>query len=272
MRRLIIVLFVLLSSSVTFSQVLPRHMTKQEKKQMDSYLNNVSSRGNTMPPQGKLRTPGEWEEIDYLTITWKGYKKILSQIVKHTQKEVPVIIHCNDSTTVKTELNNHGVTPANVVYIEVPSNSVWIRDYGAQTVYKNNVDSLLLVDWIYNRPRPDDDVMPVQTASHLGLPLYSTTQAPFKLINTGGNFMTDGFGTAFSSNLILNENPSLATTDVDSIMYKFMGIDTFIHMSNLPYDNIHHIDMHMKLLDEETLLVGEYPPGVADGPQIEANL
>jgi hypothetical protein len=28
----------------------------------------------------------------------------------------------------------------------------------------------------------------------------------------------------------------------------------------------------MKLLDEETLLVGEYPPGVADGPQIEANL
>jgi hypothetical protein len=30
--------------------------------------------------------------------------------------------------------------------------------------------------------------------------------------------------------------------------------------------------MHIKLLDEETLLVGEYPPGVADGPQIEANL
>jgi hypothetical protein len=28
----------------------------------------------------------------------------------------------------------------------------------------------------------------------------------------------------------------------------------------------------MKLLDEETLLVGEYPPGVADGPYIEANL
>jgi hypothetical protein len=30
--------------------------------------------------------------------------------------------------------------------------------------------------------------------------------------------------------------------------------------------------MHMKLLDEETLLVGQYPPGVADGPQIELNL
>ncbi len=40
----------------------------------------------------------------------------------------------------------------------------------------------------------------------------------------------------------------------------------------LPYDEIHHIDMHMKLLDEETLLVGEYPHGTADGPQIEANV
>ena len=39
-----------------------------------------------------------------------------------------------------------------------------------------------------------------------------------------------------------------------------------------PFDGIHHIDMHMKLLDEETILMAEYPAGVADGPQIEANL
>ena len=30
--------------------------------------------------------------------------------------------------------------------------------------------------------------------------------------------------------------------------------------------------MHMKLLDEETLLIGEYPEGTSDGPQIEANI
>jgi hypothetical protein len=40
----------------------------------------------------------------------------------------------------------------------------------------------------------------------------------------------------------------------------------------LPFDGIHHIDMHIKLLDEETLLIGQYPTGTADGPQIEANL
>jgi hypothetical protein len=51
-----------------------------------------------------------------------------------------------------------------------------------------------------------------------------------------------------------------------------MGIDQFVKMDVLPFDGIHHIDMHMRLLDEETLMVGQYPPGVADGPQIEANL
>lgn len=51
-----------------------------------------------------------------------------------------------------------------------------------------------------------------------------------------------------------------------------MGIDRYIKMPTLPYDQIHHIDMHMKLLDEETILMGEYPAGIADGTQIEANL
>lgn len=55
-------------------------------------------------------------------------------------------------------------------------------------------------------------------------------------------------------------------------MKKFMGIERYAKMEKLPYDGIHHIDMHMKLLDEETLLVGEYPAGIANGPQIEANI
>ncbi len=92
--------------------------------------------------------------------------------------------------------------------------------------------------------------------------------------------MSDGMGTAFASSLILDENEfgnpynvSVKTeSQIDGILSDFMGIDRYIKMNPLPYDVIHHIDMHMKLLDEETLIVGEYPAGVADGPQIEANI
>lgn len=92
--------------------------------------------------------------------------------------------------------------------------------------------------------------------------------------------MSDGQGTSFSSRLVLKENApgniygaSVKTEgQIDDIMNNFMGVQRYIKMDMLPYDDIHHIDMHMKLLDEETLLVGKYPDGIADGPQIEANI
>jgi hypothetical protein len=92
--------------------------------------------------------------------------------------------------------------------------------------------------------------------------------------------MSDGLGRGFSSNLVLTENGpnnNFGTSNhdesaVDAIMQQFMGIDEYVKMPVLPFDGIHHIDMHMKLVDEGTLIVGEYPEGIADGPQIEANL
>ena len=39
-------------------------------------------------------------------------------------------------------------------------NNIWMRDYGQNTVYKNDVEDRLLVDWIYNRNRPYDDLVP----------------------------------------------------------------------------------------------------------------
>jgi hypothetical protein len=62
------------------------------------------------------------------------------------------------------------------------------------------------------------------------------------------------------------------TEEVLDLMDQFMGVEEYVLMNTLPYDGIHHIDMHMKLLDEETLLVGEFPVGVSDGPQLESNL
>ena len=98
----------------------------------------------------------------------------------------------------------------------------------------------------------DYDVYPEFLANHLNLDIYQTSVAPYDFLATGGNFMSDGFGTAFSSNLVLEEN-DIDESSIDQIMNSFMGIDTYIKMETFPFDGIHHIDMHMKLLDEETL-------------------
>lgn len=270
-------------TSKTEQEVLPRYLTDAEKRLMGNYYENYSfgNRGIETPPTGNLRCAAEWEEVQTLVITWTNqFNSIQSQIIDAAQEECRVLIACSDSNAVKNTLTSNGVPDVNIDFLEIPYNSIWIRDYGPNTIYKNKVDSLFVVDWIYNRPRPSDDVMPEEHASWHGIPLHTTTLAPSDLVNTGGNWMSDGLGTAFASELILEENepgnPYSVTVktegEIDQIMEDFMGITRYIKMPVLPYDDIHHIDMHMKLLDEETLLVSEYPTGVADGPQIEANL
>ncbi len=271
-------------STSTFSQKvdLPISLTPQERSIIDqgNYVFGSQNKGITTPPTGPLRTMAEWEEIQTLVITWTGFQSILAQIVDHAQEECKVLITCTDSNAVKTYLTGQSVPHTNVKFIEEPFNSIWVRDYGAHTVYKNDVEDICLVDWIYNRPRPNDDIMPDAQGDFTTVPVYSTSQAPNDLVNTGGNWMVDGAGTAFASELILEENEpgnpynvtAKTEAQIDQIVEDFMGINRYIKMTVLPYDDIHHIDMHMKLLDEETLLIGQYPTGVADGPQIEANL
>lgn len=238
------------------------------------------TKGFTTPPTAPLRTMAQWEEVQALTITWTSYQSVLREIVRAARLETQVYIVCGtsctgstDSNSVKTYLTAGGVPLSNVHYIYTACNSVWTRDYSANSVYMNDVDSLILVDWKYNRPtRVQDDTVCRKLASTLSVPLYETTVGTNKLINTGGNWMCDGLGTSFHSNLIVTENPTLSISQIDNILNTFMGITRSIKMTTLPYDGIHHIDMHMKLLNEETILMGQYPAGVADGPQIEANL
>lgn len=252
---------------------LPHRMTADEQLKMPAYLQSRLSSSAVVPPSSPVRTMAEWEELQGLLIGWKQFSSMLTEIVREAKKECMVYIVTNNRISVYNTLNNAGIdTLTNITFVDIPFNSVWSRDYGPWSAYTNDVDSLLTIDWIYNRPRPDDDQVPVTIAGLINTPLYQTTSSPYDLIHTGGNFMCDGFGTGFSSNLIVNENPNHTIAEIDTIMKKFMGIDRYIKMPVLPYDAIHHIDMHMKLLNEETLLMGQYPQGIADGPQIEANL
>lgn len=292
MRHSLTLSFLALSTLLT-AQELPEHghglpigLSPDEPTSPAAYKAGLSSdRALTSLPAFNPRTMAEWEEIQSLCIAWAGYEGILKQIVRHAKEECEVIILCDDQASVISYLNNSsygGPLPDlnNITFLETPFNSVWMRDYGMETMYMNEVDSLFLMDWIYNRPRPDDDACPEVIADMKGIEIFRSLQAPNDLVHTGGNFMADGFGTAFSSDLVVHENgPSgdfnltnHTAAEVDSLMKWWMGIHTYVRMDTLPYDGIHHIDMHMKLLDEERLLVGEFPVGVSDGPQLESNL
>lgn len=293
MKIRLLYLFLFFSFSL-FAQrdILPVGPSDEERalQQWMEFVEPVQTRGISEPPPYPVRHMAEWEELQALCITWRtspGYMPvILTEIARHASLEVPVVIFCSSQSVqdqATSFLSGNGVSLANIQFSIVPNNSVWIRDYGPNCVYANEVEDLYFIDWIYNRPlRPLDDALPDGAGSFFNIPVYSTTEGPTDLVHTGGNFMSDGLGTGFASKLTVLENGTgpqniynagpHTPEEIDDILQSFMGIDRFIKMEVLPYDGIHHIDMHMKLLDEETLLVGQYPNGVADGPQIEANI
>ena len=285
---------VILCSTKSFAQQTEKSVWANEVRANErEYIENngisqpIASRGiETPPPFSELRTAAEWEEIEVLTIAWEGFPCILKQIVAASVSECRVVVFTENPNSTSNYITGGSCGGAlsldNVEIVEADLNSIWIRDYGANTVYGSWNDDRILVDWLYNRPRPDDDLIPDVLADYLGLELYSTSAEPYNLMNTGGNWMSDGFGTAFESELVLDENqggsagwtsyPNHTTEEIEVVLEDFMGVHTLIKMPTLPYDGIHHIDMHMKLLDESTLMVSEYPEGVADGPQINANM
>ena len=280
-------LFLFLALPAFAQEPLPHGMAPHERALIPAYREGLvqNVRGETAPPPFAVRTMAEWEEVESVVIAWRSFPGILKQIVRYAVDECRVIIACDDQAEVEAYLGNTDYGGpiddlSNVTYLITDVNSIWSRDYFAESIYANEVDSLLLLDWIYNRPRPADDVLSDVVGMSEGIAVYGTTQAPFDLVHTGGNFMCDGAGTAFSSALVLDENGpggefNFTVRDeagVNSVMQQFMGIDHYIIMPTLPYDGIHHIDMHMKLLDEETLLVGEFPTGMSDGPQLEQNI
>ncbi len=244
------------------------------------------------PPDVPVRTMAEWEECGTLIVSWRIYLTTLVEIIKAAQTESKVLVCCDtqsDLNQATSMLTNAGVLPSEQVKLVILNyTTVWVRDYGPTSIYRNDVDSMQLVDWIYNRNRIKDDALSNGFGQWAGYPVFSTKIAPYDLVNTGGNFMSDGISTAFASKLIFRNNNQIndgetgsndifGTTDhteasIDSIMRRYMGIERYIKLEELPFDGIHHIDMHIKLLDEETLLVGQYPDGISDGPQLEANL
>ncbi len=273
-----IVLGILLATTLVSAQ-LPKGLTETEKQIISDY--QFAKYTMTPPPSVPVRAAAEWEEIEYLVITWQAnYDGILTQIVAAGVQECKVVITTQNQNAVANTLTNAGIDLTNVIFMDRDWDSIWIRDYAGNTIYENEVGDRALTDWIYNRPRPNDDTVPFGHAILFDIPLYVTDTAPNDLVNTGGNYMSDGLGNAFASELILEENEpgnpynvsAKTEAQIDQIMENYMGIQNYIKMQALPYDVINHIDMHMKLIDEQTLLVSRYPQGVADGPQIEANI
>ena len=152
-----------------------------------------------------IRQPAEFEPMQGALIRYPF--GISYDIIKEMAEDVNVVTivaSVSEKNTVQSQYQSHGVDLSHCSYLIAPTDSYWTRDYGPWFIINENTQQGV-VDFTYNRPRPDDDLIPGAYASNQSLPLTMMS-----LVTAGGNYMTDGQGIAISTRLVWEENPGLS--------------------------------------------------------------
>ncbi len=229
------------------------------------------------------RTAAEWEPALGTMIVWPlsiPYK-LAVELAKDNHLFTMVE---NEDVQMEAEkwFNEWGILSENVTFIHAPQgiDAWWTRDWGPSAVFTPE-GKYMLADgkYPYATPRSDlecndvleflyfdennnleltqiDDDATIPLANQLG---FEILDLPF--INTGGNVLTDGLGTAFSTCIILAENQyhDIDENEFFALNESLLGLHRYHIISNFEEFGIQHIDCLLKLLDEETILVAEPP-------------
>ena len=210
----------------TLSKRMPAEFEKQEMVTM-SYPNNM--------PLSVYKTIAEDNKILVLTSSGDNGDSLIEQA--------------------RDEFIEAGVNMDNVTFIDMELGSQyahWERDYSPFYVF-NDLD-LGIVDFTYNRPaRVDQNAVPSKLAPILNMP-YSYMD----LVHTGGNLMQDGRGTAFSDDLVIQENKN-NEKKVRSLMKEYTGTDNYVITIDPQGDYIAHIDCWGKIVAPDKIIVAKLP-------------
>lgn len=205
----------------------------------------------TPPPTGTPRFVAEFEPMQGVMIRYPlGIpENLVVQLSNNCQ--VYCIVTSSYQSYAQSDFQNAGVNMNNVTFVNAPSDSYWVRDYGPWYIFEDLNPAI--VDNRYNRDRPNDDNMSQVFASFWNIPMYG-----MNLVHTGGNMMEDGRGHGVSDELIFQEN-NYNETNVRNKMRDYLGIDPY-HVTIDPQgDYIAHVDCWGKYLAPDKILIAQLP-------------
>ena len=251
----------LLAQTDDFGQSLPREMTADEVL----HIGDIGKAFvETQPPTGPIRNIAEFEQMEGALIRYPfGIPYTLIAEMSQNTIVWTVVANASQKTTVTNNYTSNGVNLANVRWIIAPSDSYWTRDYGPWFVHYGD-HQLGIIDFPYNRPRPNDDEIPKVVADSLNIEWFG-----MNLIHTGGNYMTTGAGMSSSTDLTAVENPTLSLAQIQQKALDYMGVNTYSLVPDPNGTYIDHIDCWGKYLAPDKVLIRSVPSTHAQYSLIE---
>ena len=260
---------------ITFTVVLTIFLISCKNEKVKNKLQH-----NNYLQISKNRTAAEWEPAKGVFFVWPPVipKELIIEFANDTHI-YPFVDGESQQIEAEGWFQKWGIDLTNVTFINLKTEYENApRDWAPSAVFtKNGKYKITDGQYIYGCPSTDlacNDSLefhktksgqiyrsPVDTAiapiaNQLGLEVLDI---PFA--NTGGNVLTDGIGTAFSTCVILTENRYNGISDQEffNLNDSLLGFTRYNIISNFDKIGIQHIDCLLKLVDEETILVAQPP-------------
>jgi agmatine deiminase len=188
------------------------------------------------------------------------------QLLTEIAEDDTLYIVCNNQSTantIQTYLTNNSINGTHIKFIFGSTDSHWTRDFGPWFV-ENNENKLEIIDFPYNRPRPNDSQIPRAFGTSTETSVYG-----MPLLHTGGNFMTDGLGIAASTDLVEYENSCYSETELNDLYSDYLGINTYYTIPDPLNSYIQHVDCWGKFLAPDKIMILQVPSTNANYTDLE---
>ena len=206
------------------------------------------------------RMPAEFEPVSMVKMCFPN--NVPLDVYKEIAKDNKLLLLCNPESNGRSRVSaaqavmrEVNANMDNITFLDMKMDDdyyYWVRDFSPFYVF-NDLD-LSIVDFTYNRPqRVEQNSVPKKLSQY-----FNISYSKMNIVHTGGNLMQDGRGTAFSDDLVVQENGN-NETKVRSQMEEYTGTDNYVITIDPQGDYIAHIDCWGKIVAPDKIIVARLP-------------
>ena len=206
--------------------------------------------------------PAEFEHQDVLLLSWHDWAAdALTQTIQAVSERMRIIVLVQNQrsmATVRETLRDRKVNLDHVHLAEVPTNTIWIRDYGPTSV-QTSLGKTVWLDTSFSNfetaPHFENDEIPRVLARNFDVPLVTS---PISM--EAGELLTNGEGLALLSQSIIDRNLRLGFTrdEIHETLKRLWSVKTIVEIKPLLGESTNHIDWLTTFPRPDVVVVGEY--------------
>ena len=230
------------------------------------------------------RMPGEWELQKSVWIAWpynkkdwpnlfKNIPRVVAEIIanlSNSQKVNLLINHHNDKIKIRKLLNNFDCKLSNIIFYNIPTNRIWLRDSGPIFLVNEINKNKILLNFKFNAWAKYNDyqkdnlinnkISKITKIKKIN-PTIKFDNKLKQVVLEGGAIDVNGKGSILLTkecllSKIQERNPGITKYVLENILKKYLNVKNFIWLNKgIEGDDTHgHIDDITRFVSENTIM------------------